>query len=71
MEKNTNYYSLGIIGEPMAMMEMTGIKRHYEMASGVVKALDGIDIQVEAGERLLIGSIWLRKNHFAQLHCRT
>lgn len=54
MKKNTNYYSLGIIGEPMAMMEMTGIKRHYEMASGVVKALDGIDIQVEAGERLLL-----------------
>lgn len=36
------------------MIEMTGIKRHYEMASGVVKALDGIDLQVEAGERLLL-----------------
>ena len=36
------------------MMEMTGIKRHYEMASGVVKALDGIDLQVKAGERLLL-----------------
>ncbi len=36
------------------MMEMTGIRRHYEMASGVVKALDGIDLQVKAGERLLL-----------------
>lgn len=36
------------------MIEMTGIKRHYEMASGVVKALDGIDLQVKAGERLLL-----------------
>ena len=36
------------------MMEMTGIRRHYEMASGVVKALDGIDLQLKAGERLLL-----------------
>tara|TARA_Y100001935_G_scaffold161730_1_gene133016 strand:- start:310 stop:990 length:681 start_codon:yes stop_codon:yes gene_type:complete len=36
------------------MIEMEDIKRHYEMASGVVKALDGVDISIEKGERVLL-----------------
>ena len=36
------------------MIEMEDIKRHYEMASGVVKALDGVDISIERGERVLL-----------------
>ena len=36
------------------MIEMENIKRHYEMASGVVKALDGVDISIEKGERVLL-----------------
>ena len=38
----------------MSMIEMKGIKRHYDMASGVVKALDGVDISIEEGERVLL-----------------
>ena len=38
----------------MPMIEMENIKRHYEMASGVVKALDGVDISIEKGERVLL-----------------
>ena len=38
----------------MPMIEMEDIKRHYEMASGVVKALDGVDISIEKGERVLL-----------------
>ena len=38
----------------MPMIEMENIKRHYEMASGVVKALDGVDISIERGERVLL-----------------
>ena len=28
-------------------MEISGLERHYDMASGVVKALDGIDLEIE------------------------
>tara|TARA_B100000886_G_scaffold45016_2_gene27656 strand:- start:211 stop:894 length:684 start_codon:yes stop_codon:yes gene_type:complete len=38
----------------MPMIDMKGIKRHYDMASGVVKALDGVDISIEEGERVLL-----------------
>ena len=30
----------------MTMVDIVGLKRHYEMASGTVKALDGIDLQI-------------------------
>jgi len=33
---------------------MNGIKRHYEMASGVVKALDGINLTIQEGERIIL-----------------
>ena len=36
----------------MPLMEISGLERHYDMASGVVKALDGIDLEIEKGERI-------------------
>ena len=38
----------------MVLVEIFGLKRHYEMASGTVKALDGIDLKIEEGERILL-----------------
>ena len=36
------------------MILMENLKRHYEMASGVVKALDGVNISIKKGERVLL-----------------
>ena len=33
---------------------ISGLERHYEMASGTVKALDGVDLLVAPGERILL-----------------
>lgn len=33
---------------------MQGLKRHYPMPSGAVRALDGIDLEVNAGERIVL-----------------
>ena len=38
----------------MTLVNMTGIHRHYEMASGTVKALDGINLNIKEGERILL-----------------
>ena len=38
----------------MALMKIENLARHYEMASGVVKALDGITINIERGERIIL-----------------
>ena len=38
----------------MPLMEISGLERHYEMASEVVKALDGIDLEIEKGERIVL-----------------
>ena len=38
----------------MTLVNITGLKRHYEMASGTVRALDGIDLKIEEGERILL-----------------
>ena len=38
----------------MTLVDITGLKRYYEMASGTVKALDGIDLKIEEGERILL-----------------
>jgi len=38
----------------MTMVDMTGLTRYYPMASGTVKALDGIDLKIELGERVLL-----------------
>lgn len=36
------------------LVEITGMERHYVMASETVKALDGIDLQIKTGERILL-----------------
>tara|TARA_B100000925_G_scaffold224509_1_gene173096 strand:- start:541 stop:1218 length:678 start_codon:yes stop_codon:yes gene_type:complete len=38
----------------MPLIEISNLQRHYEMASGVVKALDGIDLNIERGERIVL-----------------
>ena len=38
----------------MTLVDITGLERHYTMASGTVKALDGIDLKIEEGERIIL-----------------
>ncbi|MED5375364.1 MAG: ABC transporter ATP-binding protein, partial [Candidatus Thermoplasmatota archaeon] len=38
----------------MALLNMVGLKRHYETPAGVVKALDGIDLEIHEGERVIL-----------------
>ena len=38
----------------MPLIELKNLKRHYEMESGTVKALDGIDLDIEEGERVIL-----------------
>ena len=40
--------------ENMTLVDITGLKRHYKMTSGTVKALDGIDLKIAEGERILL-----------------
>ncbi|MDP6864191.1 MAG: ABC transporter ATP-binding protein [Candidatus Poseidoniaceae archaeon] len=50
-------YALPLVNEEggnMRLLEMSGIKRHYVMPSGTVKALDGIDLKIKEGERILL-----------------
>jgi len=36
------------------LLEIQGMKRYYEMVSGTVKALDGVDISIAEGERIIL-----------------
>jgi len=36
------------------LVKIEGMKRYYEMISGTVKALDGVDIEVKEGERIIL-----------------
>ena len=38
----------------MSLIELKNLKRHYEMASETVKALDGINLSIEEGERVIL-----------------
>ena len=38
----------------MALVEISDMKRHYVMTSETVKALDGIDLNIEKGERIIL-----------------
>ncbi|MDP6899916.1 MAG: ABC transporter ATP-binding protein [Candidatus Thalassarchaeaceae archaeon] len=38
----------------MTLVNMAGIHRHYVMASGTVKALNGINLNIKEGERVLL-----------------
>ena len=36
------------------LVSMNGLERHYHMASGTVRALDGIDLEISEGERIIL-----------------
>jgi len=36
------------------LLQMKNIQRHYVMTSGTVKALDGIDLEINEGERIIL-----------------
>ena len=36
------------------LLDITGLERHYQMASGTVRALDGVDITIQPGERVIL-----------------
>ena len=38
----------------MTLIELRNLKRHYKMTSETVKALDGIDLIIEEGERVIL-----------------
>ena len=38
----------------MTLIELRNLKRHYKMTSDTVKALDGIDLTIEEGERVIL-----------------
>ncbi len=46
--------SITMCCDSMTMVDMTGLTRYYPMASGTVKALDGINLKIEPGERVLL-----------------
>lgn len=37
-----------------SLLDISGMKRYYEMVSGTVKALDGIDLSIAEGERIIL-----------------
>ena len=36
------------------LLKMENIERHYETPAGLVKALDGVTIEIEEGERVVL-----------------
>ena len=36
------------------MIQLTNLQRHYAMASETIKALDGINLNIPAGERVVL-----------------
>ena len=51
-----NTISLILLGcmKVMTLIEISALERHYDMASGVVKALDGVDLEITVGERIVL-----------------
>ena len=37
----------------MALVRISGLERHYQMASETVRALDGVDLDINEGERII------------------
>ena len=46
----TNYV---VVRMSRPLVSMNGLERHYHMASGTVRALDGIDLEISEGERII------------------
>ena len=44
----------GVVQMPEAMVSIRGMERHYVMSSETIKALDGIDLDVHEGERIIL-----------------
>ena len=38
----------------VTLLTINDMKRYYEMVSGTVKALDGVDLEVKEGERIIL-----------------
>ena len=38
----------------MALVKIESLERHYIMPSGTVKALDGVDLEIKEGERIIL-----------------
>ena len=38
----------------MSLIEITGLERHYDLKSGVVKALDGVSLSIKEGEIIVL-----------------
>ena len=38
----------------MGLVKISGMERYYEMTSETVKALDGVDLEIETGERIIL-----------------
>ena len=38
----------------MALVKIKSLERHYIMPSGTVKALDGVDLEIKEGERIIL-----------------
>ena len=39
---------------PLPLVSIRGMERHYHMASGTVRALDGVDLDIQVGERIIL-----------------
>ncbi len=52
----------------MALIRLTGINRHYQMGSQLVRALDGIDVEIERNEYVaFVGSSGSGKSTFLNI----
>ncbi len=38
----------------LPLVSIRGMERHYHMASGTVRALDGVDLDIQVGERIIL-----------------
>ena len=38
----------------MVLVKISGLERHYQMASETVRALDGVDLEINEGERIIL-----------------
>ena len=53
------------------ILELKNVKKHYSQGSIVTKALDGIDLKINQGEFVMLGSVvetkWLEAGDVAEV----